>query len=267
MRRQESRKTTRRAAKNTRRAPRNRKKPNYALLSFVCCLSALISGAGSFVLQTPSLAIKSAKVSGVKLADKAAVKKLADRCVGQNILLLHKASVASGIRRIAEVESVKIGRSFPCSAWVRVKERTAAAVVTDGDRYCLIQRDGFMFHCVDDPVKGLPLISLRKCDPIRAGVRLKSPCANYALRVMKAAHSSKLKLDKISVDPTGDICLNMGSDLYVKFGQPDDIERKMSLLRQTLVCRPSIAKEAAYLDVSCPGEIVWKPKAAEQSAS
>jgi hypothetical protein len=59
----------------------------------------------------------------------------------------------------------------------------------------------------------------------------------------------------------------MDSGFYVKLGQPDDIARKMSLLRSALAYRPSIAREAIYIDLSLPSAPVWRPKVVAQNAS
>ncbi|MCL4499690.1 MAG: hypothetical protein M1335_05560, partial [Chloroflexi bacterium] len=83
---------------------------------------------------------------------------------------------------------------------------------------------------------------------------------------LKLACDGRIKVDKISIDHAGDMCLNMESDFYVKLGQPDDIARKMKLLHSVLVCRPSIAREARYIDLSSPSAPVWKPKMTAQAA-
>ncbi|MGB9619601.1 MAG: cell division protein FtsQ/DivIB, partial [Armatimonadota bacterium] len=117
------------------------------------------------------------------------------------------------------------------------------------------------------PVRGLPLVSVARCGPVQLGQKCVSADVANAVEVLKYARKCELLVAKISVDPLGDMCLNMGGGFYVKLGQPDDVARKMSILRATLTCRPSIAKEAAYIDLSCPSAPVWKPKCAPGSAS
>ncbi len=85
--------------------------------------------------------------------------------------------------------------------------------------------------------------------------------------MLDASRKQKLKLCKISVDPNSDICLNMGNGFYVKMGQPDEVERKLSLIRKALDFKPSFAQDAVYMDVSCPAAPVWKPKIEPVAAS
>lgn len=250
-----------------RKAPRNRPKPNYFLLFNCFAASLLVSGGISYALHTPSLAVKKAQIEGVRLADRSIVQKNADAALGQNTFLLKKKPIVASIRKLSEVKDVKMGRSFPDGVWLKITEREPDAILSCSSGFCMMQADGLMFHQVKGPVGNVPIIEVAKCDPIKVGKLACSPDVRYALDVLKCARREGLRLSKISVDPKGDICLNMRSELYVKLGQPDDIARKMSLLRNSLVYKPSIAKEAAYVDLSCPSAPVWKPKEVVQASS
>lgn len=255
------------AARPKRKTPRNRPKPNYLLL-FNCFLSSVVvSGLVAYALSTPSLAVRETKIDGVKLADKNLVQKATKTALGQNTLLLKKGPIVSDIRKLSEVKEVRMGRSFPDGVWVKVTERKADAVLSDNHEYCLVQDDGLMFHKVKGPVSGIPLVEVAKCDPIKAGKIASRSDVRYALEALRSARHEGLRISKISVDPKGDMCLNMRSELYVKLGQPDDIARKMSLLRNTLVYKPSIVKDAIYIDMSCPSAPVWKPKEVARASS
>lgn len=245
-----------------KRVPRNRPKPNYLLLFWVFLVSAMISGSGSFALHTPSLVIKEVKISGVRLADRKIVEKTAKSALGQNILMLKKSPVISKINTLREVSEVKMGRTFPNKVWIRVWERKPAAVLTDNSKFFLVQDNGFMYHQVNGPQKGVPTLSVAGCGVIKAGLRSGSEDVKSGLEALRYAHRSKIRIVKISVDPDGDMCLNMGSGFYVNLGQSDDIAKKMSLLRSALACKPSLVREAAYIDISCPSAPVWKPRRA-----
>lgn len=261
------RRNTRRGGGVSRRVPRNRKRANYFLLFCAFALSVVISGTVSFALRTPKLAVSEVRIQGVRLSDRVAVRRAGDRALGQNILLLRKSPILRLIGRLPEVKEVKIGRTFPDKVWVRVYERGASAVLTDGSRYCMVQDDGLMFHRTKGPVEGLALITIPPCERLVVGGKVRSQASRHALKVLTCARKEGLKLGKISVDVRGDICLNMGSDFYVKLGQPDDIASKMRLLRRVFAYKPSIANDAIYVDVSCPSAIVWKPKMVAQAAS
>ncbi len=244
-----------------RRVPRNRRKPNYKLLLGLFFTAALVSCAVSFSLQTPMLVVKEIRISGVRLADEARVQAAAKTVLGRNILLLSKNDVLARIRRMPEVRQVRMGRVYPNKVWIRVWERRPDAVIVAADRCCMVQLDGYAFHSVPSPVRGVPVVEVAGCRPVGEGRRCSAQGVRYALAALACARKERLPVAKISVDPIGDMCLNMEGGYYVKLGQPDEIARKMSILRSTLSYKPSIGKEAVYIDLSYPSAPAWKPKA------
>lgn len=255
-----SRTRVRRRMRNVRKIPRNRRRPNYTLLFCVFLISAAVSCGGSFVLQAQALVVSEVSIHGVSLADRAVVEREAKAVLGKNILLMPKSRIISDLRRLHEVEEVKMGRSLPNKVWVRLWERKPDAVVTNTRDYCMVEDGGLAFHKTQGPVEGLPLLEVPACDAIKEGGVCNSDGVQHALQVLKCARGARLEVTKISVDPLGDICLNMRSGFYVRLGQPDDITWKISRLRDALVHKPSIRDEAAYVDISCPTAVVWKPK-------
>lgn len=257
----------RRSRKNVRRVPRNRRRPNYGLLAILFFAAVLASGAVSFALQTPLLVVREVKITGVRLADAAKVECAAKPALGKNVVLVRKAPITTRIAALPEVASVTMGRMFPDGVWVRVKERRPDAILIDGGKCCMVRMDGLAFHFTDGPVRGIPTVELPGCERIEEGRKLQSQAAKCAFAALSCARRERLEVRKISVDPLGDMCLNMEDGFYVKLGQPDDIARKMSILRTALACRPSIGREAVYIDLSCPSAPVWKPRLVAGAAS
>lgn len=257
----------RHSVRNVRRIPRNSRRPNYRLLVMLFFFTAIISGLASFAFQTPQLLVREVKISGVCLADKKSVQSAGELALGRNIILLRKSHIISRIRLLPEVKEVKVGRRFPDKVWICVAERRPDAILTDGRVCSMIQLDGFMFHRVPGPVRGVPIVQVARCSPICVGRVSRSQSVRYALDALACARRERLAVTKISVDHVGDMCLNMEDGFYVKLGQPDEIPRKMAILRSALVCKPSIGREAVYIDLSCPNAPVWKPKSVVGSAS
>jgi cell division septal protein FtsQ len=247
--------------------PRNHRKPNIKLLAGLFAISAGIGCVSSYAVQAPGLVIRQIEIHGIHYADKAPIQEAARSVLGKNILLLRKGPVIGRIRSVHEVESVTMGRTPPDKVWVRLKERKAEAVLACGDSRYLVQSDGLVFHKTDSPVAGLPLVNVVACGRVREGQTCSSPGVLCALSIAKSARERRLAITKISVDRLGDICLNMGSGVYVKLGQPDEMARKLTLLQKALAFKPSLAREAAYIDLSCPNGCVWKPKSGGASAS
>lgn len=255
------------AAVAPRRLPRNRRKPNYLLLFCILALVSLVVGSTTYILTAPAMNVAKVETKGVRLADAKAIDKTVSRAIGHNIILLRTSPILSEVGRLSEVKLVKMGRKFPDGVWLRVWERKADAVLASKGGLYLVQSDGFVFHKVKALPKGISVVDVTGATRLKVGQTAGSPSIKCAWQVLDIARRQGIKLGKISVDPHGDICLNMGSDFRVKLGQPDDIALKMSLLRHALVERPSIVREGAYIDLSCPSAPVWKPKVALQTAS
>lgn len=230
-------------------------------------MATLTAGSVTFALTNPRMNITSVELKGAKLTDAKAIEKITGAAVGSNIVLFRKASMLRKIADHNEVQFVKMGRKYPNKLWVRVWEREpCAAIINDGHWY-LIQSDGFVFHKTSAVPKGAPMVHLATATPLKPGQRCQSPAVSSVLQIIRIAAQHQTEFRKIIVDQFGDICLNMDSDLCVKLGQPDEIARKMSLLRHALLERPSIAREGEYIDLSCPSAPVWKRKATLLTAS
>ena len=264
---QRKRPARRRVNAGPRRARRNRRRPNYLLFFCVFVLFSAITAGVSYVFTTPKLHISKVDVKGVHLADAGIINKAAHRAIGRNILLLRTRPIIRNVSSLSEIRLVKMGRRFPDKVWLRVWERTTAAALITKNGCFLTDSDGFVFHKVSKPPSGVPTVQVVGERELRVGKMAGSPSVKCAIDVLRIARLKAIKLNEISVDPRGDICLNMDSDFCVKLGQPDDIARKMSLLRNALVNRPSIVRDGAYIDLSCPSAPVWKPKVASLTAS
>ncbi|MCL4499689.1 MAG: FtsQ-type POTRA domain-containing protein, partial [Chloroflexi bacterium] len=152
-----NRKDTRRPTRSARKVPQNKIKPNYMLLFSMFAASIVVSGGISYALHTPSLNVKEITIQGVHLCREDGVSAMAKPALGGNILLLHKSPIVARIRRLSEVRDVTMGRVFPDKVWIRVRERKAYAMFTDGRDFYMAQSDGLVFHKAEGPVKGLPI--------------------------------------------------------------------------------------------------------------
>lgn len=263
--RQRIRPPYRRADALTRR--RNRRKPNYLLLFCIFVLVTTISGSITYALTTPQLNVAKIDIKGVRLADESAIEDAAARAVGENIILVRTDSTIEDVRGLSQVKTVKMGRRFPNTLWLRVWERQPAAALVDGKAFYLVESDGFVFHKMDTPPAGVPLIHVTGTGCLKCGKTADSQGIRCAMEVLQFARRDQIRLAKISVDPQGRICLNMGSDFRVFLGYPDEIARKMSKLRSALARKPSMVRDGTYIDLSCPAAPAWRPRTAPPTAS
>jgi hypothetical protein len=100
-----------------------------------------------------------------------------------------------------------------------------------------------------EPVLGHPMTetSIQQAYPLLAEVK----------------KSDNLAVQKITVDQSANLCLNRQDNLLIKLGQPDSLSCKVWLAQKVISADGgSIARRAAYIDVSSPLNAVWLPKSA-----
>lgn len=246
---------------------KNRPRPNYLLLFCIFVLVVSVTGSITYALTTPSLNVTKVDTKGVHLADIKAIEQAESETVGHNIILVRTAPTLKNVSRLSEVKTVKMGRRFPNRLWLRVWERKPSAALESNGAFYLVESDGFVFHRLTTQPARVPVVHVTGRESLKPGKMVASQGIKCAMEVLTLARRDEIKLDKISVDPQGRICLNMGSDFRVFLGYPDEIARKMSKLRNALAHRPSMVRDGNYIDLSCPTAPAWRPKTAPPSAS
>lgn len=248
-----------------RHAPRrNRRRPNYFLMFVIFASVAIVSGTTSYVFTTPTLDVAKIDIKGVHLADGDAIEAIASAAVGRNILLVRTGRTCAKVRLLCEVRDVRMGRRYPNTLWLRVWERKPDAVIASGGRVFWTQADGLVFHCAKSAPAGVSRIEAAGCGA-RPGERIQSAGILGALQALQLARQKGIKAAKITVDPDGQICLNMDGGFRVFLGDPSEIARKMIKLKKALVRRPSLVRDGSYLNLSAPSAPAWMPKNAAPS--
>jgi hypothetical protein len=263
-----------------RRYARNRRRFNYRklikpLLSLVI-LAAIGTGC-YYLFTTPELQITQVKVQGTRLLDASEIKvQVGSAVVGKNILIIPKKQIIGQVvKNRPEIESIKIGRVLPETVIVKIQERRPdivlsipKGVTTNGQMfdYWLVDKDGVIFHKVDRPWKSLTLIELpaESKKSMVLGKKARGLAYNNAIQCLKICRKTDYKIDKISVDPVGNLCLNIGSDFYVKLGQPVEIPEKLATLSEKIL--PALlekGEQVLYIDITCYEKPAWKPKPVE----
>ena len=249
--------------RNTVRKVKNRRKINWKRLGYQ--LSCFVAFAGMvagvcWLLTTPQLAVTAVKPQGNRITEDRAIISLANNALGRNMFLLGGSKIKKSVMRRPELLDVKIIRKLPHTLVLSVTERKAIAVVTTGSGYYEIDNTGLIFHRVSHLDSSLPLICLEDSIRLQPGLHPSNRGLTAAMDCLTLCNKNDFVITKLSVDPASNICLNMGGGFYVKLGQAEQIEEKLSIIRSTLRARPEIGRKALYIDVSCPSAPAWKPK-------
>jgi len=241
--------------------PRNRNKMNLKAILFLFLGSMLFSCCIAFAVQTPWLAVREVRIEGVRFANRDRLQRAARQALGQNILTLQSAHIRKSIAHLPEVESVCLKRVFPRTLRILVYERNPAAILLSDESAYLIQSDGYVFHkAAHNQVYGLPVIKTSRSVNAQVGKKCTFEEVLIAIRALGIARKNRLPVSGISIDRLGDMCLNMCGGMRVKLGQPDSLAEKIAVVRSALNCKPSLSREAEYLDVTCPKFPVYRPR-------
>ena len=206
-----------------------------------------------FALTSPRMVVRQVRVIGANgdLAERIA-RSVGPRCIGKNIFLLEKRNIVKVSLREPEVARATAHRGLPRTIIVRIRERKPYAALKTGESFYMMDRHGVVFRkCGKPPGRDLPVIILST--PIR--IVLGRPCegaATHALRCILEAYTIGFKIHKISVDPAGDLCLNVVNDFYVKLGPPVKFTDKLRVLDKMLDGKPEMLNHVQYVDLSCP---------------
>jgi len=247
------------------RAIVRRRRASFHAAARVVIAALLLGGLGTgayFALTSPKLVVKQVRIIGAKRDLPARlIRSLSPGCVGKNILLVNKRKLFRLAKQEPEVERAYIRRSFPRTIVVRIQERAPYAVAQTGGASYLVDASGFAFRtCAQASSLGLPVVRVAGSDTVSLG----QPCRDgvrTALRCIDRASTFGLKVRKISVDPAGDMCLNVVSGFYVKIGSPVKLDRKLDVLGKMLDGRPEMFRRIEYVDVSNPEAPAIKPTA------
>ena len=141
-----------------------------------------------------------------------------------------------------------------------------AALSSDGQRW-LLDRKGVPYRLLDVPMPDLPVIEA-DASALPADVKLGKPLGTvwlpdvYRLLALTRA-DPKWRGAKIVVDQNLNLCLNNRERPQVRLGQADSLPWKMALASAALSAYGgALSARAAYIDVSCPQQPVWRPRAA-----
>jgi cell division septal protein FtsQ len=107
----------------------------------------------------------------------------------------------------------------------------------------------------------LPLVVLEGPRPVRPGVPFHDPALNAAIQILHAARrDGVVRIAKIEVDQSDNMCLNMEDGLPIQFGQVEDYPAKLTLVRRIYRQEPDIARRLAAINVSCPSWPACTPR-------
>lgn len=192
-----------------------------------------------------ALAVSGADVTGTRTVPPATIRDVAEVPVGEPLARVDLKAVADRVRTVPAVGDVQVIRDWPDRLVIHVTERMPVVVVTDGNRFELVDANGVSFRSVKTRPAGLPealVLGTRREITIRAVVT-----ASAAL-----PGTLRAQVGSISATSPDSITLNLVSGVKVVWGSADDSARKAAVLSVLM------QREAKVYDVSAPDLPVTK---------
>lgn len=191
------------------------------------------------------LAVSGVRVTGLDTVPSATITSAAAAPVGTPLAKVDLDAIADRVRAVPAVADAQVTRAWPDQLVIVVTERLAVVVVTDGNKFELVDATGVSFRSVPSRPEGLPealVVGTRRDVTIRSVVKV-SAALPVALRAEVAS---------ISAGSPDSITLNLGSGVKVVWGSADDSERKAEVLSVLM------RRKAKVYDVSAPDLPVTK---------
>ena len=158
---------------------------------------------------------------------------------------------------------------LPDTLVLTITERQPFAVLAatqDGARqFWLLDPNGVPYRQIERPLPSLPVIEAAAAalpDPVTLGRPTGAVWLPDAYRLLALTEADRqLSGAKIAVDQNLNLCLNRKGMPQIRLGQSDSLPWKMALTEAALSAYGgALSLRAAYIDVSCPQQPVWRPR-------
>ncbi len=101
------------------------------------------------------------------------------------------------------------------------------------------------------PARSLPHMTLENQSAVRFGAPIGGESVVAAIRLYRnAPQQPMVRIAKIKVDPSGNMCLNMMDGIQVQLGQPEDLAAKMKYIRRVYELDPKVGSRMVAINLS-----------------
>lgn len=238
-------------AGSERSRPRRRRRQIFTVrrIIFAVLLVFLAGEAALALLKLPVFEISDVRVYGNRALPAGFVADCTKVPEKSNILLFKTDTIVRRLQASPIVLKATVSRRVPDILIVRITERRADLVLETPEGAYEVDAGGIPFRKVAKPNPKLPLVSCQVGCPVVPGKAVKVPAFTTAINCLRLAREQgNMRVRKITVDPSNDLCLNVGDGLLIRLGQPRQIEDKLEKAGQTIKLVPNLE----YVDVTCP---------------
>ncbi len=256
------------AAKHHGRTPRrkaNRRRRNWNRTLQTCAVFLALGDLAALAFA-PGLHVTKVRVLGTQTLTPQQVFAEAQVPNNTNVLWMLRQPLLKRLAADPVIDHAERSVRLPNTLILTVTERRPYAVLTSNAQCWLLDHKGVPYRVLNAPMPRLPVIEAA-APALPGEIELGKPLPAvwlpdaYRLLVLTQA-DPKWQGAKIAVDQNLNLCLNSRGRPQVRLGQPDALPWKMALASAALSAYGgALSARAAYIDVSCPQQPVWRPRA------
>lgn len=232
-----------------------------ALIILIASMAVVIV----LLFMTPLFNIRSVTVDGNSLVGAEQFQEKLKPLVGENIFRTGSGKIKKALKTIPYINTVDIQKKiFPPTVKVVVTEYTPAAVIRANDRNVLVNNQLRVLSDDGAVPGGLPVITGLAVKSYEAGSIMESGEAdkvNIASSIISTLEITGIldKVIEIDISSLTDIKLNYDNRLTVLCGSQLDIERKIRLLRETVMSNSLAENARGNLSLAETGKAIYTP--------
>lgn len=226
-------------------------------------LLVLFAELAAAALTSPRFAVKGVTLEGAGDLTREFALRTVSPAVGTNLFLAPCGRLRGRLESHPAVRRAEVVRKRDGRLLVRVEERSPYVCVLWKGSYFSLDREMVPFVRAEARDRSLPLIDAPGAGAPEMGRPWSSAYVEAAVRCLEEARKSDLKVSQVSIDPAGEMCLNIVNGTKIRAGYPQDIERKISVATRVLASLPVPLDSVLYVDVSCPGAPAYRPKGSD----
>ncbi|NYD41480.1 cell division protein FtsQ/DivIB [Nocardioides panaciterrulae] len=211
-----------------------------AVLAVLLLLGLVLAGVWA-VYFSSFLAVSGVEVTGADTVGAARIRAAAAVPTGEPLAKVDLAQIRSRVQALAAVRSADVSRQWPDQVLIKVRERTAVAVVEIGGQLRGMDADGVVFRSYRHAPPQLPHIQTS------AGTRAEA-LAEGAKVVAALPSDLAAKVDHVEVETVDQITLVLRDGRVVKWGSAEQSDLKAEVVAALL------HQPGQEYDVTVPGQ-------------
>lgn len=212
------------------------------------------------------LRVAKIEVTGVETISCDYVAELSKINIGEHVFNINESEVSKNIEADPYLDLISLKIKYPDQVILTVKERKKAAAIKALDTYVYIDTQGYVLEmgkvenisgCI--VINGIDIAKYTLGEKMNFSDELRFSAVTEILSGIYASSLNDVICDMDFSNING-IVLNQAGGIKIKFGQADNIEKKMEWIKSVLANLSEQGKTSGVLDVSTAKTAYFSPE-------